>query len=65
MEEVEIIKMVPHVVRSMQRRIWIDYDAIIRNYDEKGNLTGLTIIAAKRFLKAKEEEWSDDLILNV
>ncbi len=26
MEEVEIIKMVPHVVRSMQRRIWIDYD---------------------------------------
>ena len=87
MEEVEIIKMVPHVVRSMQRRIWIDYDedadcaihefyipakgcgtrenTIIRNYDEKGNLTGLTIIAAKRFLKAKEEEWSDDLILNV
>jgi hypothetical protein len=26
MEEVGIIKMVPHVVRSMQRRIWIDYD---------------------------------------
>jgi len=29
MEEVEIIKMVPHVVRSMQRRIWIDYDLSI------------------------------------
>lgn len=82
MEEVEIIKMVPHVVRSMQRKIWIDYDedadvlymnftylpkaveheedenGIVKNYDEKGNLTGLTIIAAKRFLKAKEEEWS-------
>jgi len=82
MEEVEIVKMVPHVIMSMQRRIWIDYDkdadvlymnftylpkaveheedenGIVRNYDEKGNLTGLTIIAAKRFLKAKEEEWS-------
>ena len=81
MEEVEIIKMVPHVVRSMQRRIWIDYDedadvlymdftyppkaveheeeesGIVKNYDEKGNLTGLTIIAAKRFSKAKDEEW--------
>ncbi|MCK4736155.1 MAG: DUF2283 domain-containing protein [Methanophagales archaeon] len=83
MEEVEIIKMVPHVVRSMQRRIWIDYDedadvlymnftyppkaveheeeesGIVKNYDEKGNLTGLTIIAAKRFskAKAKDEEW--------
>ena len=26
MEEVEIVKMVPHVIMSMQRRIWIDYD---------------------------------------
>ena len=26
MEEVEIIKMIPHVVKSLQRRIWIDYD---------------------------------------
>ena len=33
--------------------------AIIKNYDENGNLTGLTIIAAKRFLKAKEEERSE------
>ncbi|MEA2000258.1 MAG: DUF2283 domain-containing protein [Euryarchaeota archaeon] len=81
MEEVEIIKMVPHVVRSLQRRIWIDYDeaadvlymnfthlpkvveheedenGIVKNYDEKGNLTGVTIIAAKRFLKAKDEEY--------
>jgi len=24
--EIEIIKMVPHVVRSTQRKIWIDYD---------------------------------------
>ena len=80
MEEVEIIKMVPHVVRSMQRRILIDYDedadvlymnftyppeaveheedenGIVRNYDENGNLTGLTIIAAKRFLKVKNKE---------
>jgi uncharacterized protein YuzE len=34
---------------------------IVKNYDEKGNLTGLTIIAAKRFskakAKAKDEEW--------
>ena len=30
---------------------------IVKNYDEKGNLTGLTIIAAKRFSKAKDEEW--------
>jgi len=82
MEEVEIVKMVPHVIRSMQRRIWIDYDkdadvlymnftylpkaveheedenGIVKNYDEKGNLTGLTIIAAKRFLKAKDKEGS-------
>jgi len=73
MEEVEIIKMVPHVVKSTQKRIWIDYDeeadvlyinfiyppkaveheeeenGIVKNYDEKGNLVGLTIIAAKRF----------------
>lgn len=77
MEEVEIIKIMPHVVRSRQRRIWIDYDedadvlymnftyppraveheeeeGIVRNYDENGNLTGLTIIGAKRFLEAKE-----------
>ena len=39
---VEIIKMVPHVVKSMLKRIWMDYD-------EKGNLVGLTIIAAKRY----------------
>ena len=82
MEEVEIVKMVPHVIRSMQRRIWIDYDkdadvlymnfaylpkaveheedenGIVKNYDEKGNLTGLTIISAKRFLKAKDKEGS-------
>ena len=76
MEEIEIIKIIPHVVKSLQRRIWIDYDedadviymnftyppkaveheeevnGIVKNYDEKGKLTGLTIIAAKRFLKA-------------
>jgi uncharacterized protein YuzE len=75
MEEVEIIKIIPHVVRSMQRRIWIEYDedadvlymnfaypskavehvedesGIVKNYDKKGNLAGLTIIAATRFLK--------------
>ena len=80
MEEVEIIKMVPYMLRSMQRKIWMDYDkdadvlymnftylpkavehdedenGIVKNYDENGNLTGLTIIAAKRFLKAKEEK---------
>jgi uncharacterized protein YuzE len=74
MEEIEIIKMVPHAVKSMQKRIWIDYDeeadvlymnfiyppnvveheeeedGIVKNYDEKGNLVGLTIVAAKRFL---------------
>ncbi|MCK4736791.1 MAG: DUF2283 domain-containing protein [Methanophagales archaeon] len=68
-------KIIPHVVRSPQRRIWIDYDedadvlymnftyppkaveheedenGIVKNYDEKGNLTGLTIIGATRFLK--------------
>jgi uncharacterized protein YuzE len=76
MEEIEIIKIIPHVVKSLQRRIWIDYDedadviymnftyppkaveheeevnGIVKNYDEKGKLTGLTIIAAKRFLKS-------------
>lgn len=75
MDEAEIIKMIPHVVRSSQKKVWIDYDegadvlymsfvyppdaveheedenGIIRNYDEDGNLTGLTIIAAKRFAK--------------
>ena len=80
MGEVEIIKIIPHVVRSRQRRIWIDYDedadvlymnftyplkvveheedenGIVKNYDEKGKLAGLTIIAATRFLKAKDEE---------
>jgi len=76
MEEIEIIKIIPHVVKSLQRRIWIDYDedadviymnftyppkavenekkrnGNVKNYDEKGKLTGLTIIAAKRFLKS-------------
>ncbi len=28
-----------------------DEDGIIRNYDKEGKLTGLTIIAAKRFAK--------------
>jgi uncharacterized protein YuzE len=72
MEEVEILKIVPHVLGSMQKKIWIDYDeeadvlyinftyppnaveheedeqGIIKNYDEHGNLTGITIISAKR-----------------
>jgi len=75
MDEVELIKMIPHVVRSSTKKVWIDYDedadvlylsfvyppdaieheedeeGIIRNYDKEGNLTGLTIIAAKRFAK--------------
>jgi uncharacterized protein YuzE len=80
MEEVEITKIIPYVVKSAQRRIWIDYDdeadvlylnftypptavdheededGIVRNYDAAGNLTGLTIVAAKRFLEAEAEE---------
>jgi len=80
MEEVEITKIIPYVVKSAQRRIWIDYDdeadvlylnftypptaveheededGIVRNYDAAGNLTGLTILAAKRFLEAKTDE---------
>jgi uncharacterized protein YuzE len=28
-----------------------DENEIVKNYDEKGNLTGLTIIGATRFLK--------------
>jgi uncharacterized protein YuzE len=73
MDEAELIKMIPHVVRSSTKKVWIDYDeeadvlyvsfvyppnaieheededGIIRNYDKEGMLTGLTIIAAKRF----------------
>jgi len=80
MEEVEITKIIPYVVKSAQRRIWIHYDdeadvlylnftypptaveheededGIVRNYDAAGNLTGLTILAAKRFLEAKTDE---------
>ena len=79
MEEVEILKIVPHVLKSPYKRIWVDYDeeadvlyinfvyppnaveheededGIVRNYDEKGNLVGLTIIAAKRFIKPEHE----------
>lgn len=74
MDEIEILKIVPHVLLSSQKKMWIDYDdvadvlyvsfrcppysvehrederGIVKNYDEKGKLTGLTIIAAKRFL---------------
>ncbi len=74
MDEAEIINLVPHIVRSARKKVWIDYDdgadvlyisfvyppnaveheedenGIIRNYDNKGELTGLTIIAAKRFV---------------
>ena len=42
MDEAELIKMIPHVVRSSTKKVWIDYD-------EEGKITGLTIIAAKRF----------------
>ncbi|OPY48303.1 MAG: hypothetical protein A4E46_00011 [Methanosaeta sp. PtaU1.Bin016] len=73
MDEAEIMKIIPHVVRSTKKKVWIDYDeeadvlyisfvyppnaieheedeaGIIRNYDEEGELTGLTIVAAKRF----------------
>jgi uncharacterized protein YuzE len=73
MDEAELIKMIPHVVRSSTKKVWIDYDedddvlyasfvyppnsmeheededGIIRNYSKEGKLTGLTIIAAKRF----------------
>ena len=75
MDEAEIMKIIPYVVRSSQKKVWIDYDdgadvlyisfvyppnaieheedenGIIRNYDEDGKLTGLTIIAARRFAK--------------
>ena len=68
------------MVRSLQRRIWIDYDedadvpymnftylpkamghvgdenGIVKDYDKKENLAGLTIMTATRFLKAKDEE---------
>ena len=80
MAEVEITKIIPYMVKSAQRRIWIDYDeeadvlylnfsypptavdheededGIVRNYDEAGKLTGLTILAAKRFLEAQADE---------
>ena len=73
MDEAEIMKIIPHVVRSSQKKVWIDYDegadvlyisfvyqpnsveheedenGIIINYDKFGKLTGLTIIAEKRF----------------
>jgi uncharacterized protein YuzE len=73
MDEAELIKIIPYVVKSSRRQVRIDYDeeadvlylcfvyppnavehdedeqGIIRNYDEDGNLTGLTIIGAKRF----------------
>ena len=42
MDEAELIKMIPYVVRSSTKKVWIDYD-------EEGKITGLTIIAAKRF----------------
>jgi uncharacterized protein YuzE len=64
MDEAELMKMIPHVVRSSTKKVWIDYDeeadvlyvsfvyppnAIEHEEDKDGKLTGLTIIAAKRF----------------
>lgn len=73
MDEAELLKMIPHVVRSSANKVWIDYDeeadvlyisfvyppdaieheededGIIRNYDKDGKLTGITVIAARRF----------------
>ncbi|MFB3766009.1 MAG: DUF2283 domain-containing protein [Methanotrichaceae archaeon] len=73
MDKADIMKMILHIVKSSQKKIWIDYDegadvlyisfvyppksveheeddnGIIRNHDKDGRLTGLTIIAAKRF----------------
>ncbi len=78
MDEAEIMNLIPHIVRSSRKTVWIDYDegadvlyisfvyppnaveheedesGIIRNYDDKGELTGLTIIAAKRFAEQAE-----------
>jgi uncharacterized protein YuzE len=75
MDEAESTKMIPHLIRSSMKMVWIDLyeeadvlyvsfvylpnaieneedeDGIIRNYDKEGELTGLTIIAAKRFAK--------------
>ncbi|MHA1582846.1 MAG: DUF2283 domain-containing protein [Candidatus Baldrarchaeia archaeon] len=75
MEEVEVLKIIPHILKSSHKKMWIDYDeeadviyisfvyppkaveheedenGIIKNYDKNGNLVGLTIIEAKRFLK--------------
>jgi uncharacterized protein YuzE len=76
MEEAEIMNLIPHIVRSSRKKVWIDYDkaadvlyisfvyppnaveheedenGVIRNYDAAGELTGITIIAAKRFAEA-------------
>ena len=75
MDEAEIMKMIPHIVRSSRKKVWIDYDeeadvlyisfvyppnaveheedeeGILRNYIKEGELTGMTIFAAKRFSK--------------
>jgi len=88
MEEVEILKIVPHVLKSPYKRIWVDYDeeadvlyinfvyppnaveheededGIVRNYDEEGNLVGLTVIAAKRFIKLEHEKPKEELNTN-
>ncbi len=74
MDEVEILKIVPHLLKSCQKKMWLDYDeeadvlyisfvyppraveheedelGILRNYDAKGQLTGLTVIGTKRFV---------------
>nr|MDO8046247.1 DUF2283 domain-containing protein [Candidatus Baldrarchaeota archaeon] len=75
MEEVEVLKIIPYILRFSHKKMWIDCDeeadviyisfvyppkaveheedenGIIKNYDKNGNLVGLTIIEAKRFLK--------------
>jgi uncharacterized protein YuzE len=76
MEDAEIMNLIPHIVRSSRKKVWIDYDrgadmlyisfvyppnaveheedenGVIRNYNADGELTGITIISAKRFAEA-------------
>ena len=73
MEEGELLKIVPHVIKSSQKKLLVDYDeeadvlyisfvlppnavdheedenGIVKNFDESGNLVGITVIAASWF----------------
>lgn len=55
MDEAEFIKMIPHVVRSSQKKVWIDYD-------EEADVLYMSFVYPPNAVEHEEDE--DGIIRN-